>query len=85
MTLEEAIKQYEEYDMAYHVFRVGGYPAAINTLNGVIAIAQDSDNKGVDLDLYTIDAFIAWMDVAKELSKMDGCDLGDAIIETQKE
>lgn len=81
MTLEKAIEQYAAYDLGITEDR-GGYPAEIEELNGVIAIAKESDIKGVDLDLYEVSSFIKWMSDAKAYITTEGCDLVEAVNET---
>lgn len=63
MNLQEAIEYFVEADESGD-FEERRYPACIDELNGVVAIADEDDN-GSNLSMFAADDFISWMEEAK--------------------
>tara|TARA_R110000803_G_scaffold166657_1_gene229916 strand:- start:129 stop:404 length:276 start_codon:yes stop_codon:yes gene_type:complete len=70
MTIDEAIDIYAEADAALG-YENRSYGACIASLNGVVAIADESSN-GSSLEMYTEVKFTRWM-----VAAIDGLAFGD--------
>lgn len=64
MNIDEAVDLYREADEDLG-FEHRGYPACVGHLNGVVAIADESDN-GSSLEMFDAYEFIKWMETARD-------------------
>ena len=64
MKIDEAMQLYREADEELG-FEHRPYPACIGQLNGIVAIADESDN-GSSLEMYHSGDFIVWMKTARD-------------------
>lgn len=82
MNIDQAIDLYREHDMEMG-FEERRYPACIDCLGEVVAIADESEN-GSSLRMYDAYDFIGWMEKAKtEFDAGLWDDLTEAIFENE--